>query len=172
MPELYEAAYQRYRDQGADLQAQLGLAKGLADSEYGRRRDRFNLASEIEQQRYDREQDAWARGEKSYQKLVSLISQSGYMPNEEELMAAGMNRAQAEALRKQGDEWVEIFEFAKLHREAYLLANMVTDNKKAQGCLNALKQPENGGYVDRFQNHEQGKVTVDVANVGGIAAAK
>jgi hypothetical protein len=88
------------------------------------------------------------------------------------LLYLGISRAQAEALRKQGDEWVEIFEFAKLHREAYLLANMVTDNKKAQGCLNALKQPENGGYVDRFQNHEQGKVTVDVANVGGIAAAK
>ena len=99
MPELYEAAYQRYRDQGADLQAQLGMAKGLADSEYGRKRDRFSLASGMEQQRYDREQDAWARGEKSYQKLVSLISESGYMPNEEELMAAGMNRAQAEALR-------------------------------------------------------------------------
>jgi len=99
MPELYEAAYARYRDEGADLQGQLTMARGLADSEYGRRRDRFSLAASMEQQRYDREQDAWARGEKSYQKLVSLISQSGYMPNDQELQAAGMSRAQAEALR-------------------------------------------------------------------------
>lgn len=88
------------------------------------------------------------------------------------LLYLGISRAQAEALRKRGDEWVEIFEFAKLHREAFLLAAMVTDNKKAQGCLNALKQPENGGYVDRFQNTEHSKVTVDVAGVGGAAAAK
>jgi len=99
MPELYEAAYARYRDEGADLQGQLTMARGLADSEYGRMRDRFSLAASMEQQRYDREQDAWARGEKSYQKLVSLISQSGYVPNEAELQAAGMSRAQAEALR-------------------------------------------------------------------------
>lgn len=92
MPELYEAAYERYRDEGADLQGQFSMAKGLADSEYGRKSERFKLASSLEQQQYE-------RGEKSWQKLTSLISQSGYQPSDAELSAAGMNRAQAEALR-------------------------------------------------------------------------
>ena len=92
MPELYEAAYKRYRDEGEDLWTQFGAARGLADSEYGRRQDRFALASDLEKQRYE-------RGEKRYQKLLSLISQTGYEPSDEELQAAGMTRAQAEALR-------------------------------------------------------------------------
>ena len=92
MPELYEAAYERYRREGAELQAQLGLAKGLAESERAGRKERFDMAASLEQQRYE-------RGEKSYQKLVTLITQSGYVPNEQELKAAGMKREQAEALR-------------------------------------------------------------------------
>ena len=92
MPELYEAAYKRYRDEGEDLWNRFGAARSLADSEYGRRQDRFALASDLEKQRYE-------RGEKRYQKLLSLISQTGYEPTDEELQAAGMTRAQAEALR-------------------------------------------------------------------------
>ena len=50
------------------------------------------MAADLEKQRYE-------RGEKQYQKLLSLISQSGYVPSDEELQAAGMNRDQADALR-------------------------------------------------------------------------
>ena len=96
MPELYEAAYKRYRDEGEELWTQLGAARGLADSEYGRRKERFALASDLEKQRYE-------RGEKRYQKLLSLISQSGYEPSDEELRSAGMSREQAAALR---DAWL------------------------------------------------------------------
>jgi hypothetical protein len=92
MPELYKAAYDRYSAEGDALRADFDMAKGLADSEYGRRRDRFNQAAALEKQQYE-------RGEKSYQKLVSLISESGYQPSDAELRAAGMTRAQAEALR-------------------------------------------------------------------------
>ena len=92
MPELYKAAFDRYSAEGDALRADFDMAKGLADSEYGRRRDRFNQAAALEKQQYE-------RGEKSYQKLVSLISESGYQPSDAELRAAGMNRMQAEALR-------------------------------------------------------------------------
>ena len=92
MPELYKAAYDRYSAEGDALRADFDMAKGLADSEYGRKRDRFNQAAALEKQQYE-------RGEKSYQKLVSLISESGYQPSDAELRAAGMTRAQAEALR-------------------------------------------------------------------------
>ena len=49
---------------------------------------------------------------------------------------------------------------------------MVSDNKLAQGCLNALKQPENGGYVDRPVDSGEQKVTLVIGGVGGEAAAK
>ena len=88
MPELYKAAFERYSAEGDALRADFDMAKGLADSEYGRRRDRFNQAAALEKQQYE-------RGEKSYQKLVSLI----YQPSDAELRAAGMNRMQAQALR-------------------------------------------------------------------------
>ena len=63
-------------------------------------------------------------------------------------------------------------EYAQLHREAYLLERMVSDNKLAQGSLNALKQPENGGYVDRPVDNGESKVTINLIGVGGAAAAK
>ena len=92
MPELYQAAYERYRDEGNALYRSLNTAKGLAESAYARRNERFEQASRLEQQQYE-------RGEKSYDKLVSLIVQTGYQPEDKELEAAGLSRAQAEALR-------------------------------------------------------------------------
>ncbi len=92
MPEMYQAAYERWKDQGDAMQKRLDTAAGLADSEYGRKRDRFNQAAALEQQQYE-------RGEKSYDKLAALIGQSGYVPSDEELKKAGMNRAQADSLR-------------------------------------------------------------------------
>lgn len=92
MPELYKAAYERYQNEGDALYRNLSAAKGLADSAYGRGKDRFEQAAQLEKQQYE-------RGEKAYQKLVSLISQTGYQPEESELGAAGLTRAQADALR-------------------------------------------------------------------------
>lgn len=94
MPELYKAAYERYRDEGDALYRRLNAAQGLADSAYGRGKDRYEQAIQLEQRQYE-------RGEKSYEKLVSLISQTGYEPEDAELTAAGLSRAQADALRSQ-----------------------------------------------------------------------
>jgi hypothetical protein len=69
-------------------------------------------------------------------------------------------------------KYAEVFEFAQLNREGYLLGRMVSDNKLAQGCLNALKQAENGGYTDRPVDTGENKVTINLVGVGGAAAAK
>lgn len=73
---------------------------------------------------------------------------------------------------EEGRAYLAAFEYAQLHRESYLLERMVSDNKLAQGCLNALKQAENGGYVDRPQDSGEVKITINVAGCGGEAAAK
>ena len=108
IPELYQAAWERYRDEGDALRGQLETASGLARAEYDREKDRRQAASQAEQQDYERR---W----KSYQNLISLISRSGYEPDNQELQEAGMNRGQAEALRRE-----------------YLRANHLPDPKAPQ----------------------------------------
>ena len=129
MPELYKAAWEKWNAEGNELYSRFDAALDLKQDEEGRARERYNQAMAIERQEYEREQDrlnraaaqeqqdyqheqdrlaqaaaqeklSYERGEKSYQKLVTLISQSGYMPTAAELAQAGMSRAQAEALRR------------------------------------------------------------------------
>ncbi len=73
---------------------------------------------------------------------------------------------------KDDPAYQEVFDYAQLHREGYLLGRMVSDNKLAQGCLNALKQVENGGYLDRPADSGESKVTINLVGVGGADAAK
>jgi hypothetical protein len=65
-------------------------------------------------------------------------------------------------------EYKDIFEDAKLEREHFLVTRMVKDNKLAQGCLNALKQPANGGYIDRPLDTGKVEVTLKVSGIGGM----
>ena len=93
MPELYRTALERYQAEGQELKDRLGAATGLADREYGRKKDRFTQAAALEKQDYD-------RMTKSYENLVSVISKSGYKPSDAELARSGMSREEAEALRQ------------------------------------------------------------------------
>lgn len=42
-----------------------------------------------------------------------------------------------------------LFERADLQRESWLARKMVSDPKVSSGCMAALKQNKNGGYLDR-----------------------
>ena len=94
MPELYGAALKKWQAEGEQLSGQFNAASTLAEREYGRARDKAARASEIEQKGYDRRQTA-------YKNLVEIISKSGYEPESAELAAAGMSKAQADALRNE-----------------------------------------------------------------------
>lgn len=94
MPELYGAALKKWQAEGEQLSGQFNAASALAEREYGRARDKAARASEIEQKGYDRRQTA-------YKNLVEIISKSGYEPESAELAAAGMSKAQADALRQE-----------------------------------------------------------------------
>jgi len=128
MPQLYKAAWERYSAEGDELRGLFDTTMDLARDELGREKDRYDMASQLEQQAYlrgqdkldrelklnqmqhQREQEDYAnalaqeklnvqRSDKSYQNMVSLISQSGYSPSDAELSAAGLSRGQADALR-------------------------------------------------------------------------
>lgn len=86
----------------------------------------------------------------------------------------GMSEKTIKAYQEEGhenyEEYREIFSEARDRRESYLVRVMTRDNKRAQGCLNALKQPANGGYVDRApESKNKVEVTIKVAGLKGGA---
>ena len=91
MPELYSAAYERYKAEGERLNSQLGAASSLAEMEYGRYADERNCQSEDEKLEYQKKSEA-------FKNLYDIIFNTGYEPSEEELEHSGMSREQASAL--------------------------------------------------------------------------
>ena len=66
----------------------------------------------------------------------------------------------------------EILDWAKDVRESWLAKRMATDNKAEQGCMNNLKQPINGGYIDRPTETAVPEIRIRVEGVGGESAFK
>lgn len=66
----------------------------------------------------------------------------------------------------ENSDYKEIFDDAKLKRESFLVRRMTKDNKLAQGCLNALKQEDNGGYTDRPVDNGERKLVIELKGVG------
>jgi hypothetical protein len=85
------------------------------------------------------------------------------------LLFLRIDKDDAKAMQEaeEGKEYRRIFKTAELRRESWLARHMVADNKKATGCMNALKQLENGGYQDK--NIQQGDRTlkIKVDGIGG-----
>lgn len=65
-------------------------------------------------------------------------------------------------------EYREVLDYAKDKRESYLVRKMTSDNKAAQGCLNALKQAANGGYIDRPMDSGKIELNIKVDGIGGM----
>ena len=64
-------------------------------------------------------------------------------------------------------EYRRIFKYAKLRRESWLATTMVSDPKRASGCMNALKQHENGGYENRGSDKGEKKLLIKIDGIGG-----
>jgi hypothetical protein len=101
IPELYEDAYQRYKDQGSALESEYDRLTDLKDTEYDEYRD---MVSDIKYQQgmlADKEQNDLDQMNTNYSRLVTLITKTGYVPDEQELSDSGMTKAQANAYLKQ-----------------------------------------------------------------------
>lgn len=123
IPELYGMAYDKWKDEGDDLKDLYGMVGDRRDTEYGQYRDLMNdynvNRSLVQQQEatdygrlladdereYQRGQDAdktaYDRQRQSYANLMALIQASGYIPTDQELAAAGITRAAADAMRNE-----------------------------------------------------------------------
>ena len=60
-----------------------------------------------------------------------------------------------------------VLEEAQDMRESWLARKMTSDNKRAIGCMNALKQLDNGGYVDRPAESGEKTLTINVSKIKG-----
>ena len=119
LPELSDRAFQQYKAAGDQMQQQYAMLGDLRDDEYGKFRDQQNLwltqlqmAQNDAETAYDRGLSAWSNDYNVYQDqlsrqdsqrtyLMSLISSTGYTPSDAELAAAGISRAQADAMLAQ-----------------------------------------------------------------------
>ena len=101
MPQLYSAAYSRYKSEGDALSEQYAMAVKRGESEYNRYRDRLSDAKAQQELGYKLEQQEYERQQKAFQTLVSLISSTGYEANEDDLKQSGMSQAQADAIRNE-----------------------------------------------------------------------
>lgn len=101
MPQLYSAAYSRYKSEGDALSEQYAMAVKRGESEYNRYRDSLSDAKAQQELGYKLEQQEYERQQKAFQTLMSLISSTGYEANEDDLKQSGMSQAQADAIRNE-----------------------------------------------------------------------
>ena len=121
VPELYGMAYDQYEAENEQLMNQYAMLGDMRDDEYGRYQDALNAYWQNVNYLTDRANDAYNQGYESwynsyqmgldadklaydrqndaYDRLVSLITTTGYMPTAEELAAAGMPQGQADAYK-------------------------------------------------------------------------
>lgn len=115
VPELYNAAYNRYNQEGQDLMNLYTMARSNADSAYERdynqwynrlqleRGDEdttYNRQQTEENRRLTQEETDYERKQNAWSRLSSLITTTGYQPSNEELAAAGMSANEAAYLRQ------------------------------------------------------------------------
>lgn len=115
VPELYNAAYNRYNQEGQNLMNLYTMARSNADSAYERdynqwynrlqleRGDEdttYNRQQAEENRRLTQEETDYERKQNAWSRLSSLITTTGYQPSNEELAAAGMSANEAAYLRQ------------------------------------------------------------------------
>lgn len=110
VPELYNAAYNRYNQEGQNLMNLYSMARSNADRAYERdynqwynrlqleRSDEdtaYNRQQTEEQKKLTQEETDYERKQNAWSRLSSLITTTGYQPSGEELAAAGMSANEA-----------------------------------------------------------------------------
>ena len=68
------------------------------------------------------------------------------------------------------EDYRYIFECARDQRESWLARRMVTEPKAANCCMNALKQEQNGGYMDKAGSSGEVTLKIKCDGVGGMHA--
>ena len=119
VPELYGMAQDQYNAEGDKMLTQYAMLGDMADDEYGKYMDSYNqwwqdvtYQQQLADTAYNRGYEDWlnsyqmgvnaenteySKQQDEYNKLVNLITSTGYTPTAAELQAAGMSQDQATA---------------------------------------------------------------------------
>lgn len=108
VPELYGIALDQYNQEGQDLLNQYSMIGDLAGDEYAKYQDalnqywnQLNYQKQLADQEYERGFNEWQTEygvqQDAYNKLVSLITTTGYKPSADDLAKAGMSQSEADA---------------------------------------------------------------------------
>ena len=97
VPELHDAALARYNADGEALMDEYALTGDLRDEEYGRYQDALDQHWRDVDRKQAQAETAYGKQQDAYERLISLITTTGYTPSAQELKAAGMSEAQAKA---------------------------------------------------------------------------
>lgn len=115
VPELYNAAYDRYNQEGQNLMNLYTMARSNADNAYERDYNQWynrlqlergdedttcNRQQTEEQKKLAQEETDYERKQNAWSRLSSLITTTGYQPSNDELAAAGMSANEAAYLRQ------------------------------------------------------------------------
>lgn len=106
---------------------------------------------------------------KAVQAYIDDSEDKGYFPDEAGLIL--WLKIGETTYREYGERegFREVVARARLLRESWLTRKMTAEPKLAQGCLNNLKQPKNGGYIDKPQNDGPRELTINLVGVGSDA---
>lgn len=130
--DLRDEEYGRYQDELNLYLQDVDRKQGLADNAYERGRDNwytaYQMGVDADNTRYEREQyeaeTAYGKQQDAYERLISLITTTGYTPSAQELKAAGMSEAQAKA-----------------YADYYTKQNTKVDNTQVNNNTNKNPQP-------------------------------
>lgn len=98
VPELYGMALDQYNAEGDQLRSQYAMLGDMRDTEYGMYQDELSDYWRNVSYLQGQADDAYDRGidaeNRAYNRLMELITSSGYTPTEEEIAAAGLTQDQ------------------------------------------------------------------------------
>lgn len=114
----------------------------------------------------------WSNHFSTYERLTAKIRNGGVFPDE-----AGMRNYLGlthELYKAYKDDraFESVFDWAQDMRESWAARKMAADPKSAGAYLAILKQPGNGGWVDRKMDTGDKTLVVKAAGVGGVSAFK
>lgn len=117
------------------------------------------------------EKGSWDGLEKDYAKLLAL-AQGEVFPDEAGMRIALQLSHETYLGYKEDPAYKKVFDWAMDMRESWLARRLAAEPKMAQAYLNALKQPANGGWVDRRTDTGDKTIGVKILDVGGEEAFK
>lgn len=188
IPELYNAAYNRYRDEGNDMYQQLGVLQGLEESEYGKYRDtvsdyytdlnyyynKYHDMSADEYNRYVNDLSAWQQDRSYYygkqndeQQQANWLEQMAYQKAQDDL--ARQQWEKQFAYQKEQDAKSLALSYAQLN--AQKAAAVRSSSSGGSKSVDLSKYEDRLDYYEQDMGYEPAELAKVIAGFGLDAAS-